>query len=232
MKFLSNITAIILTTLTIISFNPNLLAQENDRSCRVLLSSISGSYDGGCKNGFAHGKGVAIGRDKYEGRFKKGLPNGQGTYTWKNGNIYTGDWKLGKRSGKGSLYSSANGEKITGYWKNNEFVKEIKEPVYRVISPHNIHSVNIRKISDIQQTRVTVKLRRDGQYKSNQLELDMAVSSGTESKSTYFIYNSVMFPWKCNISFVAVTRLSNDPIKCKVQVEIDEPGDWEVLVNY
>ena len=60
----------------------------------------------------------------------------------------------------------------------------------------------------------------------------MAVSSGTESKSTYFIYNSVMFPWKCNISFVAVTRLSNDPIKCKVQVEIDEPGDWEVLVNY
>ena len=33
---------------------------------------------------------------KYVGEFKDGIPNGQGTFTWKNGHKYVGEWKDGR----------------------------------------------------------------------------------------------------------------------------------------
>ena len=48
-----------------------LRAQQND--CKVLLESISGTYEGKCKNGLAHGKGIAQGTDRYEGTFVCGF---------------------------------------------------------------------------------------------------------------------------------------------------------------
>lgn len=212
-------------------FNNDLYSQDAISDCRVLLYRISGSYEGGCKNGFAHGKGVAIGIDQYEGKFKKGLPNGTGTYTWENGNVYTGDWKSGKRSGIGTLYSASNGEQVRGFWENNDFVKEIEIPEFRIVTQHNVQSVTVKKVGDMSD-RVTIKLKRDGQVKSNQVDLDIVVSSGNLSKSQYFIYKFVVFPWSCNISFKSITRFSSDPINCKVEVEIDKPGEWEIMVNY
>jgi len=209
-------------------FNPNLRSQND---CRVLLYQISENYEGDCKNGFAHGKGKAFGIDSYEGKFKKGLPHGYGVYKWKNGNIYEGDWREGERNGKGTLYSAVNNEKITGYWRDNEFVKEIKEAEYHIVEKYNVQSVTVRKIGNI-SNKVTVKLRRDGQFKSNQMDMNIAVSSGILSKSQYFIYNSTVFPWKGTITFSLIPRLSPYPVRCKVVVEIDKPGEWEVLIDY
>jgi len=45
--------------------------------CKVLKQEIATKYFGNCKKGLAQGKGVAVGRDKYEGQFKNGLPNGK-----------------------------------------------------------------------------------------------------------------------------------------------------------
>lgn len=78
-----------------------LRAQQND--CKVLLESISGTYEGKCKNGLAHGKGIAQGTDRYEGTFVKGLPSGRGVYKWADGSFYDGEWKDGKKEGKGKL---------------------------------------------------------------------------------------------------------------------------------
>jgi hypothetical protein len=36
--------------------------------------------------------------------FKNDLPCGEGTYLWKNGNKFIGDFLYGKRSGKGEMY--------------------------------------------------------------------------------------------------------------------------------
>ena len=63
------------------------MAQEKT-SCMVLMEAISGSYEGDCRNGLAHGKGTALGWDTYRGQFKKGLPHGTGTYIWENGAVY------------------------------------------------------------------------------------------------------------------------------------------------
>jgi hypothetical protein len=69
----------------------NVFAQQSD--CKVTIADISGSYSGGCKKGLAHGKGIAQGKDRFEGQFIKGMPEGKGIYTWANGTYYDGQWK-------------------------------------------------------------------------------------------------------------------------------------------
>ncbi|PID47355.1 MAG: hypothetical protein CR967_04785 [Proteobacteria bacterium] len=85
--------------------------------CEVKDKDISGKYVGECKNGLAHGVGVAIGRDRYEGGFQNGYIQGKGKYSWFNGDIYEGDWVNNKRTGKGK-YIWANGSYYEGDWVN------------------------------------------------------------------------------------------------------------------
>lgn len=91
-------------------------AQSN---CKVLDSDIAGSYTGGCKDGLAHGKGTAKGKDSYEGEFIAGWPHGKGTYKWSGGNNYTGDWQQGQHHGTGTKKWAAGGV-YTGKWEKHK----------------------------------------------------------------------------------------------------------------
>ena len=53
----------------------------------------------------------------YEGEWKDGQPNGQGTWTAPSGSNYVGEWKDGNRHGQGTLTYS------TGY----DYVGEFKD---------------------------------------------------------------------------------------------------------
>ena len=55
---------------------------------------------------------------KYVGEIESGKPNGQGTHTYSNGEIYVGKWKGGSRW-IGAKYKK-NG-KILGKWVNGKF---------------------------------------------------------------------------------------------------------------
>ena len=101
-----------------------------DQQCVVLKEEIKGKYQGDCKNGLAHWKGVAIGKDTYEGKFKKGLPNGKGTYRWSTGEVYVGSFRKGKRHGEGVYTFFVNGKDSTfnAYWKNDEMAKLLLLP--------------------------------------------------------------------------------------------------------
>jgi len=66
-----------------------------------MVPALQGTYDGGCKNGMAQGKGTARGTDTYMGFFKNGLPNGKG-FTPGHRAINTmgnGIWVCGKEKG-------------------------------------------------------------------------------------------------------------------------------------
>ena len=108
------------------------------------------TYVGMYRDGFQNGIGVFtfLNGDSYVGEFESGNRSGKGKYTWANGtyyngmhwlgkeegvgtrvyingDMYTGDWKAGKYHGNGVLTQA--GEKISGRWEANKFIKESKD---------------------------------------------------------------------------------------------------------
>lgn len=49
-------------------------SQRQTSNCKVIPQNLQGTYEGDCKNRLAHGEGLAIGKETYEGSFKEGIP--------------------------------------------------------------------------------------------------------------------------------------------------------------
>ncbi len=87
--------------------------------CRVADPELQGFYQGGCKNGLAHGYGYARGTAEYEGEFRKGLKDGKGVKTWAWGDRYEGGFLDDRRHGKGMYVWGAGSP-----WAGERFVGE------------------------------------------------------------------------------------------------------------
>lgn len=83
-----------------------------------LSNTSSQCISGNCNNG----KGTFIFKSggKYTGQFKKYYLEGKGTFYFTNGNIYIGNWKKNFREGKGKL-KMATGDEYVGSFKTNKF---------------------------------------------------------------------------------------------------------------
>lgn len=121
------------------------------QDCKVEKKDIKGTYTGDCKRGKADGKGKAVGTDTYEGEFKSGLPDGEGIYTWANGDVYSGHFTKGHLDGKGFMkWKRPNAEDSTegGFWKDDEYKGKYEKP-------YKINSVSMAV------TNVIVKFKKD-----------------------------------------------------------------------
>lgn len=49
------------------------------------------------------------------------MKQGQGTFTWNNGDKYTGQWMNDRRHGQGT-YTWADGTRNSGIWKEGKFI--------------------------------------------------------------------------------------------------------------
>jgi hypothetical protein len=101
------------------------------QTCAVEPALLRGVYTGDCKKGKAHGKGKAVGIDTYEGEFKKGWPDGKGTYLWSNGNSYTGMFVKGLRDGEGLMKYKRSGiadSVVEGFWKKDAYAGKFDQP--------------------------------------------------------------------------------------------------------
>ncbi|HEY0667695.1 MAG TPA: hypothetical protein VGD22_05935, partial [Sphingobacteriaceae bacterium] len=137
-------TCIFLMSLTILSPWP----ASGQGTCKVLLPAISANYEGHCKKGLAEGTGTAKGTDEYTGSFKKGLPDGNGKYTWKSGNIYDGGWIKGEMNGKGTFYYKRPGKKdsvVAGTWENNTLQKQSKEAFIIHLKSAHVTEVDVKR---------------------------------------------------------------------------------------
>ena len=208
-------------------------SQNNENECKVLNENLTGYYEGGCKNGLAHGKGTAKGVDVYIGKFKEGLPHGSGKYIWKDGNYYEGKWKEGKRSGKGKMCNSLTKEEILGIWKDDKFVKKITERPYEITRQTGITGVSIQEKTTATPGLIEFIFIRDGSESRTIGGLMTESSSGIQKSTNYFTgFDNVEFPFKGSVRFRAPNRFNTVMVEYELKFEIKKESSWVVRIRY
>lgn len=194
--------------------------QSYAQNCEVKLEAISGTYDGDCKKGLANGTGKASGIDTYEGTFKKGFPDGNGTYTWANGDIYVGEFKKGSKSGAGKL-TSADGT-IEGYWTDDDYIGKDKYPYKLFSADNNISDIQFKRNGDAKNQIVF-------NYESKGRRAQHADIKVTPLQGNFASF--VQEPWTKTLQQVQF------PIRLQVSgaenfdIIINQPGNWDVKIK-
>lgn len=221
---------------TLILLSQGISAQDN---CKVLQTSIVGTYTGECDGGKANGKGKSLGTDTYDGSFKAGYPEGEGTYTWANGSTYTGSFKKGKMDGKGQMnLKTAAGKDslLVGFWKKDKYVGEYE-------FPHKVQDQSNNVV------RVNISLINKGNKTGNiNITSSQAVSSSTAPTNVAptiteinVINGQYISKTSSNITKTSVLRLQQMifPFRARFiyntghvfEAIFNEKGDYEVTVN-
>jgi hypothetical protein len=117
----------------------------------------------------------------YEGDFKSSIRDGKGTMTYSNGDTYKGDWRLERREGEGELRAKDGTLLYKGDWKGNKPVKPALLRLDEIAANTFFEENKNKKFShkDISMP-IFVVLRQYGYTKKRN-------KSGTHSKTTYSI---------------------------------------------
>jgi hypothetical protein len=59
----------------------------------------------------------------YSGQWKNGKREGRGSYRWASGSRYTGEWMDNQKHGSGTMFCS-DGRVLVGRFENDTFVEE------------------------------------------------------------------------------------------------------------
>jgi hypothetical protein len=210
-------------------FTPFVLFSQH--KCEVLLPSISGIYVGKCKRGLANGKGIAMGVDTYNGHFKKGLPDGMGTYTWASGAKYVGAWNYGKREGKGTYsFTYNNKDSIQGgIWENDKYLGPVPTPPV-ILQCINVQNYSFRKIGTA--NKFSIEIYVNGAINST-LE-DLVIFSTNGSYQNYgktIVFNFISFPATFKITYKTWNKMHTQQYDAVFEFSISEPGSWLLRLN-
>jgi hypothetical protein len=203
-------------------------AQESE--CKVLLPRISGTYEGECKKGLAHGNGLAQGIDRYEGEFRKGYPDGRGTYRWADGTFFEGYWRQGLREGSGRMIYSADSI-ITGYWKADKYSGRQDLKKYEILQTRYIARTSFTKAGDSPK-QVKIKLTLGGLPNNDIQDFSFTYSSGEEYRlgAAYALQN-VTFPVTIRVTYITWNVLRTVQSPAALEFRINEPGNWDVNIQ-
>jgi len=211
------------------SFSLQLKAQK---SCKVLVPEIDSIYQGKCKNGLANGKGEASKVDSYKGKFSEGLPHGQGTYIWANGDQYRGDWKEGKRSGEGTLTLKLDKRDsiINGLWEDDKYLGP-KPIAPKIISKISIDRYTFRNTGGV-KNRVLIDFLQNGARNTSISNMIITSTKGVETTLGQSIgYDYIDFPVRIRVNYQTKNKLRSQEYQAVFEFEITEPGDWLVEIH-
>jgi len=198
-------------------------------TCKVLMESISATYSGKCRKGLAHGMGIAQGIDHYRGQFNKGLPNGQGIYTWSDGSYYDGQWKAGMKEGKGKMIFADS--VVTGFWKNDQFVGEMVDAPYKVIYSLSVPRYSFSKSSPAGYL-IRLRIMQGGSDNATIEDFSLAYTSGDEYRNgPYFCVQNITFPVDVKVKYRAWNQLRTSQFNVIFEFTISEPGTWDVTIS-
>ena len=219
------------------------------QECAVMLDSLKGSYAGECRKGLANGTGTATGTDSYTGQFKNGYPDGNGKYTWKNGDWYDGEWKKGKQNGKGTfIHRVINGqgqtETLTGFFKNGEYKGKFEKPYTTEMLTNYFTSNSVKKKNTlISEITFTVKNTTAGGSTNSQPVLPKSeikniqlvqgnytelVYDTTSQVTNRYTFRNVIYPFSAIITFERARSVQQVAI---AKIELNENGNWMIRVD-
>jgi len=96
---------------------------------RSTRDTFKGTFEDNKKGGVAEAKmgrmeyGTGGKKGFYQGYFKNGKREGEGTFQYPNRDIYSGMWKDGKRHGKGTYVYADTKYELKGTWKEGKIVQ-------------------------------------------------------------------------------------------------------------
>lgn len=206
------------------------LTAQTAPPCRVALPALEGSYEGGCKNGLAQGKGTASGIDQFSGTFRQGFPHGKGRYTWSSGDVYEGQWNMGRRDGEGTFTGKIDGRDtiLAGMWKEDRYAGP-KPQAPNIIQKYNITETTFVRTGE--GNKFSVQFWQNGT--PNNIEgLEIVTNSGMENQAGRItFYYDVQFPFHCKINYRSWNSLRTVQYNCTLEFEITQPGSWELRVG-
>ena len=209
------------------------------QDCEVDRASLKGTYNGDCKKNKAHGKGKAVGADTYEGEFKNGIPEGQGTYTWSNRNVFEGKYLKGLREGKGKMTMKREGAQdsvIEGFWKKDVYIGKNEKPWIVHNKTGSVRNVQVEYTSDpLARIKIIITNTTSGQQTTfgvvppmkvdnvqvlkGHFERQTSLESHLKSSETTLI--EVIFPFRIKLNIG----------REEVEVEFFESGSYIVNIS-
>ena len=129
------------------------------QDCTVDMEQLKGTYTGECKKGKAHGEGKAVGTDTYEGLFKSGVPDGEGFYTWSNGNTFKGSFAKGLKNGEGVMTYKIEGKRdsiVEGFWKKDLHIGRYEYPYKVITKTKKVTKADIKSATTAIQSQITI----------------------------------------------------------------------------
>jgi hypothetical protein len=209
------------------------------QNCEVDNASLKGTYTGDCKKNKAHGKGKAVGTDTYEGDFKNGLPDGDGTYTWSNSNVFTGKYTKGLKEGKGKMTFKMEGRQdsvVEGYWKKDIYIGEHEKPWEVHAKTGSIRNIDVDYTADklnrikVIITNTTGSVTGLGGIVTPMKVDNMLLIKGsfqrqtnleTHLKSTETTFHDVMYPFRIKL------QISKE----EIEIEFFDPGSYTLNIS-
>lgn len=202
--------------------------------CTVLMKSISDRYVGECNKGLAQGDGEAWGVDHYRGTFKKGFPQGKGTYYYADSSVYEGMWVKGLRHGIGKYtfrYKGADSIQ-EGHWVDDKFIGK-KEDVlgYKLITQRAVERYRIYRISEGNEIRVHLKPITSGTLDVTNLQITGTSGIETEFLNSQMEFRNCEYPFRLRVTFNKWSKLKTVRVDTSLEVEILRPGVWLVEIG-
>ena len=204
---------------------------SQSENCKVLKPEIATSYSGECKKGLANGTGIATGTDKYEGKFKDGLPQGNGTYRYANGDVYKGDFKNGMKDGNGKFTFKYLGKDSTyqGIWKADQFVKKIVPSAYLITQKTNLQRYTVKKMNS--GNRIMFVFMQNGMNNRSISRLSFAESGGSAlAMGQELGFDNIQFPFNCKVAYSSSNSLRTAIYDVVFEIQVNEPGQWLVTL--
>jgi hypothetical protein len=196
----------------------------------VLKPEIAVKYVGDLKKGLANGNGTATGLDTYTGHFAKGLPDGLGTYTFRNGDVYVGTFKNGIIDGKGNmtLKGVSRDSILAGFWENGKFIGKEKIEPYEVSNKSGSVQEHIFASGEGNKVEISV-LDPSNSYIGAQI-----FTEGKFVQKSYYgreYFEDVAFPISFDIKYNCTNKIKTGIISNTIRIKINKPGNWVITLK-